>query len=117
MTGAFSAAAFSAAFYITAAPQQETIIGGANPWHEKAKAARAVTEERIRKAKDKEVENIIKSLRDDGIIPPEIVDDQPEYSEVRRLYAEQLAQISRQAALDYERRMQEEEFLLLMMLN
>lgn len=118
MTGAFSAAAFSAAFYIGSAPPIEApILGGANPWGEKAKQSRGITEERIRKAKDREIENIIKSLRDDGILPPEVIEEAPDYSIVRRLYAEQLAQIARQAAKEFERRKQEEEFILLMMLS
>lgn len=95
----------------------ESIAGGANPWGEKARKARAITEERIRKAKADEVERIIRSLRDDGVIPEKVIEDIPDYSQVRRLYAAQLAQIAQNAAEEYERITQEEEFLIMLMID
>ena len=134
-TKAFAAAAFSAAFCTTSAfsgvafdkgafnvmccggkSSETPIIGGANPWGEKAKDARGITQERIRKAKDEELRKILAELRNDGILPPEVTEE-VDYSKVRSLYAEQLAQIARQTAEMYERQRDEEDLMLLMMMD
>lgn len=92
-------------------------IGGANPWHERIQKARQITEERIRKAKDKEVADIIQSLLDEGVLPSEVLEQNPDYTQVRKLYAAQLAQIAQNAAIEYERITQEEEVLLMMLID
>ena len=113
---AFSSNAFSAAFDISSAAIQ-AIVGGANPWHERISKARKITEDRIRKAKDQELDRVLQELRDDGILPPVLVESKPDYSEVRRLYAAQLAQIAENAAIQWQREQDEEDLFLLMMLQ
>lgn len=120
MVGAFSSAAFGPAFH-TGSAAPVPVTGGASPWDEKLKRHHALTAEKIRKAKDEDIERILKELQDDGVLPVEVMAAAPDYSEVRRLYADQLAQIVAEARAQLEQQWQqqqdEEELLLLLMMH